>query len=309
MERFASGWKQNYYGKGDVIVYRLNRDGDVPRALSGVRRQRQDADLRRRLLAHLHDRRQHRPGRHRFDEEFHPARDPELRGLRSGILLPLSGARSSWRPIRTPKASRSPRRRFPIRAWPAGSVAFAPPAPSAPLPAWNCDVSGGPGIVEARSGIHGFRLLRLGGSAFHGFVRDQYTTLPDIHNRPLHMWLDLEWTYIEPAAGVQRGRSHGASARAWFTRSFTASNPAASSRSSIRLGTKMLEEIPDDRRGSSGSQQPNLGYRRRKQGDDARRLHRRASAVRMPRTDAAEIAWRDISTHVLDTRAASPPPA
>src|SRR4051795_6976446 len=26
MEQFASGWKRNYYGKGDVIVYRLNRD-------------------------------------------------------------------------------------------------------------------------------------------------------------------------------------------------------------------------------------------------------------------------------------------
>src|SRR5215831_12504593 len=30
MERFASGWKRNYYGKGDVIVYRLNRDGAAP---------------------------------------------------------------------------------------------------------------------------------------------------------------------------------------------------------------------------------------------------------------------------------------
>ena len=27
------------------------------------------------------------------------------------------------------------------------------------------------GIVEAASGIHGFKFLRLGGSAFHGFVR------------------------------------------------------------------------------------------------------------------------------------------
>ena len=27
MEQFASGWKQHYYGKGDVTVYRLNRDG------------------------------------------------------------------------------------------------------------------------------------------------------------------------------------------------------------------------------------------------------------------------------------------
>ena len=25
MEHFASGWKQHYYGKGDVIVYRLNK--------------------------------------------------------------------------------------------------------------------------------------------------------------------------------------------------------------------------------------------------------------------------------------------
>ena len=30
MERFASGWKRSYYGKGDVIVYRLNRDGQAP---------------------------------------------------------------------------------------------------------------------------------------------------------------------------------------------------------------------------------------------------------------------------------------
>ena len=55
------------------------------------------------------------------------------------------------------------------------------------------------GVVEAVSGIRGFKLLRLGGSAFHGFVRDEYTTLPEIHNRPLHMWLDLEWTYVNPA--------------------------------------------------------------------------------------------------------------
>ena len=39
--------------------------------------------------------------------------------------------------------------------------------------------------------------MRLGGSAFHGFVRDEYTTLPEIRNRPLHMWLDLEWTYTD----------------------------------------------------------------------------------------------------------------
>src|SRR5579872_2224914 len=36
MEQFASGWKQSYYGKGDVIVYRLNRDGKAPAGQSPV---------------------------------------------------------------------------------------------------------------------------------------------------------------------------------------------------------------------------------------------------------------------------------
>ena len=36
MEQFASGWKRNYYGKGDVIVYRLNRDGIAPHGGSPV---------------------------------------------------------------------------------------------------------------------------------------------------------------------------------------------------------------------------------------------------------------------------------
>ena len=36
MNRFASGGKQNYYGKGDVVVYRLNRHGKVPAGCSPV---------------------------------------------------------------------------------------------------------------------------------------------------------------------------------------------------------------------------------------------------------------------------------
>ena len=36
VEQFASGWKRNYYGKGDVIVYRLNREGPTPAGRSPV---------------------------------------------------------------------------------------------------------------------------------------------------------------------------------------------------------------------------------------------------------------------------------
>src|SRR3954464_3090896 len=36
MNTFASGPKGSYYGKGDVIAYRLNRDGRVPPGKSPV---------------------------------------------------------------------------------------------------------------------------------------------------------------------------------------------------------------------------------------------------------------------------------
>jgi urate oxidase len=36
MRHFMSGGKRNYYGKGDVIVYRLNRDGQTPSGKSPV---------------------------------------------------------------------------------------------------------------------------------------------------------------------------------------------------------------------------------------------------------------------------------
>ena len=73
-----------------------------------------------------------------------------------------------------------------------GNVAFVPSGPDMATARLEIDRTG---IVEAVSGVRGFKLLRLGGSAFRGFVRDEYTTLPDLHNRPLHMWLDLEWSY------------------------------------------------------------------------------------------------------------------
>ena len=94
---------------------------------------------------------------------------------------------------------------IPYAALPESDVAFAPAGPDRASARLELNRDG---VVEIASGISGFKLLRLGGSAFHGFVRDQYTTLPDIANRPLHMWLDLEWLYTEPSAGFQSGRRH-----------------------------------------------------------------------------------------------------
>ena len=90
--------------------------------------------------------------------------------------------------------------------------------------------------------MRGFKLLRLGGSAFRGFVRDEYTTLPDLHNRPLNMWLDLEWMYVTPAAAFSGG---AVTARVrQIVRDVFASFESGSIQQVIyQMGTTMLEEI------------------------------------------------------------------
>jgi urate oxidase/2-oxo-4-hydroxy-4-carboxy-5-ureidoimidazoline decarboxylase len=85
---------------------------------------------------------------------------------------------------------------IPYSSLSTGSAAFCPAGPERASARIEINRDG---VVEVASGLRGYRLLRLGGSAFQGFVRDEYTTLPDIHNRPLHMWMDLEWTYMDPS--------------------------------------------------------------------------------------------------------------
>ena len=54
-------------------------------------------------------------------------------------------------------------------------------------------------VVESvASGRHGMALLKLTGSAFTAFVRDDYTTLPERRDRPLYIALDVDWRYADP---------------------------------------------------------------------------------------------------------------
>ncbi|MEJ7839617.1 MAG: factor-independent urate hydroxylase [Thermomicrobiales bacterium] len=50
-------------------------------------------------------------------------------------------------------------------------------------------------IVDHEMGRIGFRLLKVTGSSFTSFVRDEHTTLPDRKDRPLFVFLDLFWKY------------------------------------------------------------------------------------------------------------------
>lgn len=50
-------------------------------------------------------------------------------------------------------------------------------------------------VVDHECGRTGLRLMKVTGSAFTSFVRDEYTTLPERRDRPLFIYLDVFWTY------------------------------------------------------------------------------------------------------------------
>jgi len=196
VEQFASGWKRSYYGKGDVIAYRLNRAGHVPNEQSPVFganvlmlvygetfwRTYTEGDnsglvatdsmknfIQRETMNFVGD---------ALSDYCHFLAATFINKYAQVEGVQVSAVEIPYRPVN-------------------GQVAFAPAGPERATARVELSRSA---VVEATCGIRGFRLLRLGGSAFHGFVRDEYTTLPDIHNRPLHMWLDLEWRYSDPIA-------------------------------------------------------------------------------------------------------------
>ncbi|MGO4544042.1 factor-independent urate hydroxylase [Paenibacillus sp. 2TAB23] len=67
---------------------------------------------------------------------------------------------------------------------------------------------GGAGILaEHESALSQIQLIKVSGSSFYGFVRDEYTTLPESFDRPLFIFLDIFWTYID--AGDACDSTHG----------------------------------------------------------------------------------------------------
>ncbi len=244
MHDFASGKKRNYYGKADVIAYRLNRDGRTPGSALPV------FGANVTLLI--------------YGDAFWPTYET---GDNTGLIATDSMKNFIQREtLNFPGYDLESYCRFlagrfletyphvegaqisattiPYEPIAAGNVAFAPGGPEAATARLELRRSVSDlETVELRSGIRGFRLLRLGGSAFHGFVRDQYTTLPDIHNRPLHMWLSLDWTYNEPGAGYSEGEVT-AQARRVVQEIFHGFESGSIQQIIYQIGRDMLARIP-----------------------------------------------------------------
>jgi urate oxidase len=238
VETFASGGKRSYYGKGDVIAYRLQRDpagaehpvfganvlmllyGDAfwPTYTTGDNTNLVATDSMKNFIQRQ---------TLRFDGH---ALEEYCRYLATSFLATYphtEGVQVSATDI-------------PYAGLPGG-VAFVPAGPERATARVEFTAAG---PVEATSGIRGFRLLRLGGSAFHGFVRDEYTTLPELHDRPLHMWLDLEWRYISPAAAFSSGRVVAA-VRGLVADVFRSFESGSIQQLIYQMGTRVLAEVPE----------------------------------------------------------------
>jgi urate oxidase len=49
------------------------------------------------------------------------------------------------------------------------------------------------------SGREGLQMIKVTGSAFADFARDEHTTLPERRDRPLYTWTDIGWRYTDAA--------------------------------------------------------------------------------------------------------------
>jgi urate oxidase len=60
------------------------------------------------------------------------------------------------------------------------------------------DAAGGVRITGHACGRDEVQLIKITGSAFADFARDEHTTLPERRDRPLYIWTDIGWRYLDP---------------------------------------------------------------------------------------------------------------
>ena len=239
MNSFASGPKKNYYGKADVIAYRLNRDGRQPAGRNPVF----GANVKILIYGEAFW-----PTYTKGDNSSLIATD-SMKNFIQRETMNFTGCdlESYCRFLADKFMSTYPQTEgaqvsaveIPYASLEDADAAFAPGGPERATASLEITRAG---IVEMRSGISGFRLLRLNGSAFTGFVRDQYTTLPDIRNRPLHMWLDLDWIYSELGAAFSDG-SVTTNVREIVRSIFARFDSGSIQQIIYQIGEKMLAEI------------------------------------------------------------------
>jgi urate oxidase len=102
------------------------------------------------------------------------------------------------------------------------------------------------GIRALRCGRRKLQLVKLTGSAFKDFARDAYTTLPEVSDRPLFIFLDVFWLYArtEDAINDGPGRIASEAVRDAVIQTFDSFVSMSIQHLVYEMGTRLLERFP-----------------------------------------------------------------
>lgn len=105
--------------------------------------------------------------------------------------------------------------------------------------------------LTIKSGIVGLTVLKSTGSAFHGFLRDEYTSLPETWDRILSTDVDCSWTWkpFETVAavveGVERFDKAWEAARAITMKTFAQDESASVQNTMYKMSEQILDAAPE----------------------------------------------------------------
>lgn len=102
-------------------------------------------------------------------------------------------------------------------------------------------------LSDHLSSLKGLKLIKVKGSSFFGYVKDEYTTLPESFDRPLFIYLDIDWRYndFEAAKGnLSAGYVAAEQVRDIAYTVFHEENSPSIQNLIYRIGYRILERFP-----------------------------------------------------------------
>jgi len=105
--------------------------------------------------------------------------------------------------------------------------------------------------ISLHSGIVGLSVLKSTGSAFHGFLRDEYTTLPETWDRILSTDVDAGWKWAtfpslkDVQAAVPKFDKAWEAARNITLKFFAEDNSASVQATMYKMANKILQVVPE----------------------------------------------------------------
>lgn len=102
------------------------------------------------------------------------------------------------------------------------------------------------GVRSLICGRRNLRLVKLTGSAFKDFARDAYTTLPEVKDRPLFIYLDVHWRYRDVDDAIHDGpeRIPSEAIRGALIATFDEFVSMSIQHLVYEMGVRLLEQFP-----------------------------------------------------------------